>query len=95
MSANARLQVGQQLIVPREPTVLSSARAEPPSAGSADNGGSAEPVRVSYRVRRGDTLISIARAFGTSVTLIRTWNGIQGSRILAGDRLTIYTTRAN
>jgi membrane-bound lytic murein transglycosylase D len=95
MSANARLQVGQQLIVPRAPTVLISARAEPPSVGSADNGGSAEPVRVSYRVRRGDTLISIARAFGTSVALIRTWNGIQGSRIVAGDRLTIYTTRAN
>jgi len=95
MRTSAKLQVGQQLIVPREPTVLLSARTEQPSVDAAKTGGGAEPVRVSYRVKRGDTLISIARAFGTTVTLLRSWNGIRGSRILAGDRLTIYTTRAN
>ena len=52
-------------------------------------------VKVIYRVKRGDTLASIARVFKTNVASIRTWNGISGSRINAGERLTIYTARAN
>jgi len=49
-----------------------------------------EPERVVYRVRRGDTLYSIARQFGTTVAAIRSWNGISGSRILANQRLVIF-----
>jgi membrane-bound lytic murein transglycosylase D len=75
-------------------------------AGDADRGVDAAPavgaaadddrVRISYRVQRGDTLTSIARSFRTTVALIRSWNGISGNRIVAGERLTIYaTSRAN
>ena len=42
-----------------------------------------------YRVRRGDSLITIARRFGTSVGEIRRANRLKGSRILAGQRLQI------
>ena len=42
-----------------------------------------------YRVRRGDSLITIARRFGTSVGEIRRANRLKGSRILAGQRLKI------
>ncbi len=52
-------------------------------------------ARVSYRVKRGDTLASIARLFGTSIASIQTWNGLRGSLIRSGDRLTIYTARAD
>ncbi len=40
-------------------------------------------------VRRGDTLYSIARKFGTSVAAIQQRNGIDGSRIHPGDVLLV------
>lgn len=53
-----------------------------------------EPQKVLYRVKRGDTLFSIARLFDTTVEALKTWNSrIQGSRINIGDRLTIFATR--
>jgi LysM repeat protein len=62
-----------------------------PAVSSAVSG----RVKVIYRVKSGDTLASIARIFSTSVASIRQWNGITGTRIRTGDRLTIYTVRAN
>jgi LysM repeat protein len=46
---------------------------------------------VIYAVKRGDTLISIARLFKTTVNAILSWNPqIPGDRIAAGQRLTLY-----
>jgi membrane-bound lytic murein transglycosylase D len=47
--------------------------------------------RVTYRVKRGDTLFSIARAFETSVEALRNLNRLHGDHISPGDRLTIQT----
>lgn len=47
--------------------------------------------RIRYRVRRGDTLSEIARKYGTSVSRIKSWNGLRSSRIRAGQVLTLYT----
>jgi membrane-bound lytic murein transglycosylase D len=44
---------------------------------------------VRYRIRPGDTLGSIAAQHGTTVRDLRTLNGLHGSRIAAGDVLTI------
>jgi LysM repeat protein len=53
-------------------------------------------VRVTYQVKRGDTLASIARLFRTTVASLQSWNRIAGTRIRTGERLTIYTVvRAN
>ena len=55
----------------------------------------AEPQRVVYRVKRGDTLSSIARLYNTTVTSLKSWNrSIRGNRINVGDRLTIFAARA-
>jgi membrane-bound lytic murein transglycosylase D len=54
-----------------------------------------ELVKTSYRIKRGDTLASIARAFNTTVAAVQRWNSIAGTAIRAGERLTIYTARAN
>ena len=43
-----------------------------------------------YRIRRGDTLSTIARRFGVTVEEIRGWNQMSSDRIVAGERLTIY-----
>ncbi|HET8759573.1 MAG TPA: LysM peptidoglycan-binding domain-containing protein, partial [Nitrospiria bacterium] len=48
-----------------------------------------KPLR--YRVKRGDTLWSIAERFNTTVRKIREWNGLgSGSAIRAGQRLKLY-----
>jgi membrane-bound lytic murein transglycosylase D len=53
-----------------------------------------ELTRVVYRVKRGDSLSSIARLFNTSVAALKRWNAkIKGTRIAAGDRLVIFATR--
>ena len=49
---------------------------------------------VMYRVKRGDTLGSIARLFDTTVDKIRSWNRLRGTQIAAGDRLKILASRS-
>jgi LysM repeat protein len=46
-----------------------------------------------YRVRRGDSLWKIAQAHGTTVSVIRSANDLRGSRIYAGQVLTVPTGR--
>jgi membrane-bound lytic murein transglycosylase D len=57
---------------------------------------SLEPQRIVHRVKRGDTLFSIAKLYNTTVAAVKSWNArtIRGNRINIGDRLTILTTRA-
>lgn len=106
LKMTARVAPGDQLMVPREATVLMAAstdRTVPPADARALVADAVvpavandQPVKISYRVKRGDTLVSIARVFSTTVASLKTWNRIPGSQIRAGERLTIYTTaRAN
>jgi membrane-bound lytic murein transglycosylase D len=107
LRTNARLSAGQKLIVPLETTVLMAARVATPAAQSAGADGpdvlpaarvdgdapptEAARVKVTYSVKRGDTLIRIARLFKTTVAAIQAWNpSIYGDRIRAGQRLTLY-----
>lgn len=48
-----------------------------------------------YRVRRGDTIGEIAEKFGVSTQMIRKWNNIRGSKIIAGKTLKIFTNNNN
>jgi membrane-bound lytic murein transglycosylase D len=108
LSVRTTVKPGLQLIIPVAPTGLLSARAgrpappgeaglgaassAPPAAATAD---SPDRVKVIYLVKSGDTLSSIARAFRTTVDLLKAWNHLRSSRINIGDRLTIYTARTN
>jgi membrane-bound lytic murein transglycosylase D len=108
LRTNARIGAGQKLMVPHEATVLLAARADRPvpaaesrTVAAADTvvpavaSGPTDRVKILYQVKRGDTLASIARVFRTTVSALKTWNDIDGTRIIAGDRLTIYTARSN
>jgi membrane-bound lytic murein transglycosylase D len=57
---------------------------------------SVEPQRIVHRVKRGDTLSSIARLYNTTIASLKSWNTrtIRGNQINIGDRLTIFATRA-
>jgi membrane-bound lytic murein transglycosylase D len=107
LKVTAVVSPGQQLMVPHEATVLMAARADRPIPATesralvadavvpAVNQAGGPRVKVTYEVKRGDTLASIARGFSTSVNAIKTWNRLPGSQIRAGERLTIYTVRGN
>jgi membrane-bound lytic murein transglycosylase D len=104
---SSRVSPGQKLMVPHETTVLMAARAQrsvPVAEARATTkdavvpavqSASSDRVKVFYQVKRGDTLASIARVFQTTVASLQTWNRIPGTRIRPGQRLTIYTARAN
>jgi hypothetical protein len=49
--------------------------------------------KLEYRVRRGDSLWSIARRHGTSITDLRVANAIRGSQIYPGQVLTVPASR--
>jgi membrane-bound lytic murein transglycosylase D len=51
-----------------------------------------EPARHTYRVKRGDTLSSIARLFSTSVSALKQWNRLRSNHLSPGQRLTVYTS---
>src|SRR5262249_35204097 len=109
IKTTARLNVGQQLMVPQETTALMAARADRPAPAddvrpAVGTGGTPAVVNASndndlvktyYRIKKGDTLASIARTYKTTIAMLQSWNGLSGSQIRAGERLTIYTARAN
>ncbi len=74
-----RLRIGQRIRVPHPSSVRSDAR---------QRGATAQP-RV-HRVRRGDTLYSIARRYGVPLEKLLQYNGMRASaRIYPGDEIHI------
>jgi len=103
LSVRSRVRPGQKLIIPLAPTTLMASQPERTTPTARDShpvveraalvtsSGSSDTVRHVYRVRRGDTLSSIARSFETSVTSLKQWNRLRGTQISPGQRLTVYT----
>ncbi len=76
------------------PPVDTIAESAPPATSVAGAAGSvaarSASARASYhRVRRGDTLVRIARRYGVSTDSLRRANGLRSSRLLSGQRLRI------
>ncbi len=106
LSARSRVQPGQKLVIPRAPAALMAAQPDRPTP-MADARPAVERAtlvteaprsessnrRTVYRVKRGDTLSSIARLFETSVSALKQWNRLRSSRISPGQRLTVYAAR--
>jgi membrane-bound lytic murein transglycosylase D len=109
LSVRSRVRVGQKLIVPRAPAVLMAANPDRPTptaqsrpaveraslVAEAPRAESSDRVRRVYRVRRGDTLSSIARLFRTTVASLKRWNALRSNLINPGQRLTVYTTSSS
>jgi membrane-bound lytic murein transglycosylase D len=116
LSERAKITAGQQLVIPRAPTLLLAANADrsedadDPVRG-ADTGRGApdpvvataaparrvatsEPARVVHRVKRGETLYSIAQRYNTSVAAVRASNKLRSNTIKVGQRLTIASKGA-
>lgn len=81
VNASSTLKVGTPLKIP---------------GGAAGGGAGTSAQRVTYKVRRGDTLSEIARKFDVSVSQLMTWNDIRRSNSLrAGQRLVLYVGSGN
>jgi LysM repeat protein len=91
LASSARLIAGQKLIVPREAKAQTAARTAAQTSAPAVDLSNASLSKVSYQVKPGDTLSSIARVFSTNVTALMDWNHLTSSAIREGARLTIYT----
>jgi len=138
LSTRARLQMGQELIIPRAPALqLVRQDARPPGlapdasapaelAASVETNLTADtdavpavnagtevepaidvvaaansrdvatepPASIVHRVKRGDTLYTLARLYRTTVASLKRWNALQDNTILVGQRLTIFTGQA-
>jgi membrane-bound lytic murein transglycosylase D len=79
-----RLRPGTDLIIPIP------ARSRVLNARHERAADASEARQVRYRIRPGDTLASIASQYGTTVQELQSWNRLRGSKIAAGDVLTIY-----
>ena len=106
LTAKSRLHTGQELIIPRAPATLLAARAERAVPSAVASRAIAQPVEaaavamptqvahLTYKVKRGDTLFSIAQLFDTTVAKIKTWNRLSSNRIAPGAKLKILAARA-
>jgi membrane-bound lytic murein transglycosylase D len=90
LSRTAKVKAKQTLAIPPRPArALPAASATRPAATTTASARPASTAPVTYRVRAGDTLYSIARQFDTTVDAIKRLNSLATDRIAAGDRLTI------
>lgn len=76
---DSRIRAGEELIIPASDMVA--------TAEASANSGARQ--RVHYRVRKGDSLYTIARRFQVSVAELKRWNRV-GRYIRPGDRLTLF-----
>jgi len=81
---------GQMLLVPMEDEEAQSNLDE--TYDSADFQAPADDYRsrTIHRVKRGDTLASVARRYRTSPASIKAWNGLKSDQLRVGQRLTIW-----
>ena len=84
----ARLEDGQSAVA--EPQAVAP---EQTVAGAGESTGSSSSEEViRYQVRSGDSLWSIARAYGITVAQLKAANNLTSSRIYAGQRLGVPVT---
>jgi len=107
LSTRAKLAAGQRLIVPRPPAIMLASTPDNPPPPTETRSADAvvavnnmaptvrdtTPASLTYRVKRGDTLFSIARVYRTTVASLKSWNRLRTNSIQVGQRLTIFTDR--
>ena len=90
-----RLLSGQSLRIPSD-VAIDFAR-EIPDPRIERYGGSSSTTLTSrglHVVKRGESLGAIAKRYGTTVTRLKSLNGIKGSRVIAGQTLRVRTSTA-
>ena len=95
LTSKSTLIPGRKLVI-RKPGASSSSKSTPAVASRSKSGGGSAAAassgsKVTYRVRKGDTLARIASAHGSSIEDICRWNDISRSSTLRiGSTLVLY-----
>ena len=86
----ARTETPAPLTESRSVDAVVASNVLPPSVGSESAAGDvAQVTHVTHRVKRGETLSSIARLYRTTIAALKEANSLTGSAIRAGQRLTV------
>jgi membrane-bound lytic murein transglycosylase D len=97
LAARPDTPVPEMVLVQASPEPAPPAASQKPATLTAESKiAKSEPQqRIVHRVKRGDTLSSIARLYNTTIAA-KSWNArtIRGNRINVGDRLTIFAARS-
>lgn len=85
---SSRIYAGQTLLI--------AVGEKESNGGVATKGGTnSERSYLLHKVRKGESLSTIARLYDVSVREIQDWNRLRSSRIYAGQELRIYTIRSS
>jgi len=107
LSNRQRISVGKTLLIPIPSSMkaydLAFSDKAPATRGSKAskrgrtvNVGSSEKTKLTYKIKRGDSLGKISQLYDVRASDLRGWNDIPyGSRIRSGDLLTIWVPREN
>src|SRR4029079_548084 len=79
--------VPSQAIAATSPSPRPTPRPPPSIGASSAPSVSAAPSARTYKVKKGDTLLGIAKAFGTTAAKIRALNGLKSSTLKVGQVL--------
>ena len=94
MKVNDTLRTGQRLVVTAQTPAAAAPNAK--TSGSRSTGSTAsstEPKKVTYTVRRGDTLYSVARLLQVTVSQLLSWNKLAESVVIKpGQRLVAFVS---
>ena len=89
-----RLAAGSTILVPRDDNTDDDIAVQHLDAAFALVPDSPNLRQVTYRVRRGDTLNSVARRFRVQTDEIVAWNQLRSPNLFAGQRLSLTIARA-
>ena len=91
IGSNARVPVGHALLVPMQaPSTASADTLQNAVFTTVPNTGRT----VYHRVRKGESLQTIARRYGVAASDIKGWNPSMGGKLVVGQRLTLVSDRA-
>jgi len=95
MKVSDKLRAGQKLVVTAPTATKSGVAANSTSRAGAGSGTAIDGKKVTYTVRQGDTLYSVARLLQVTVSQLLSWNSLDKSGMIKpGQRLVAFIARS-
>ncbi|HTT12306.1 MAG TPA: transglycosylase SLT domain-containing protein [Burkholderiaceae bacterium] len=89
-----RLAPRSTILIPRDETMEDDIAPEKVAASFAVVPEQSNYRQITYRVRKGDTLYSVARRWNVKPEEVVAWNNLRGNELFAGQRLSLTIARA-
>ena len=91
ISVKSSLKIGQELLIPMSGSTRAPAPTATVVASKTSGAAKAAPASTTsiYKVKRGDTLTSIAAKFNVTVNDLKKWNKLSSTRLDVGQKLAL------